>query len=285
MSLEAINELSLDFKVPKIRSVRCIQGDKNTLRIHITLTSNGQKHSLDPKTMFARCEMLTPSGSQIMRDCTIDSDGTVFLSLTDDIVFTVGTIKAQIQVIQSNTQQILTSMPFNIMVYTNLLDEERVQSANDYTSLKNMFLRMDKVINTAEGYLLEFPTWMSNENERLSNEQNRVTAEMQRVNSTTSVINGAQKAVSDAQEAVGNAQSATSNAQNAASNAQKAVSDANTALSTANTTNATAKRVVEDCKNLLKQFGDAMEPGVWTVIQDGEPRYNVHRQVWIQDDL
>ena len=116
MSLNTIQTINLDFTVPKVKNVRCVENDSFSRTIHIIITNNGQIYPLDNASMTVNYKINKPDNTYIYNHVPINSDGSVTIELPDQAMTSPGISKSELQVISSINNEILSTMPFNIIV-------------------------------------------------------------------------------------------------------------------------------------------------------------------------
>lgn len=142
MSLQIQNEITLDFNIPKIKNVRCVQNDKNSRIIHITITNNGKLYKLDSSNMAARYKISKPDDKYIYNEAEINEDGTVTINIPDQAMTVGGIAHSELQISDSSTGQILSTMPFNIIIEKSVVDVDETLSQNESGVINDMINHM-----------------------------------------------------------------------------------------------------------------------------------------------
>lgn len=145
MSLETIQNITLDFTIPKIKNVRCVQDDKNSRIINILITNNGGVYPLDKLTMVARYKIHKPDHTYIYNKVPINDDGTVTIELSEQAMTAIGVAHSELQISDSSTGNILSTMPFNIIVEKSVISNKDIESKNE-----------SDVINSFINHLVDF---------------------------------------------------------------------------------------------------------------------------------
>lgn len=177
MNLNIVNNITLDFTVPKIQNIRCVENDKNSRTIHITVTKNGQIFALDNHTMIAKYKIHKPDNRYIYNSAAINSDGTVTLALTEQAMVAAGVAKSELQILDSSTEKVLSTMPFNIIIEKSVVSNQDIESTNEFDVLNNLILHETERVESVKQ--LE-KTVTENENSRNQNETIRKSSEVQR---------------------------------------------------------------------------------------------------------
>ncbi|MDE6233403.1 MAG: phage baseplate upper protein, partial [Lachnospiraceae bacterium] len=136
MNLETIQNITLDFIVPRIQNVRCVEDDHNSRTINILITKNGTVYPLDNKTMTARYKIHKPDHTYIYNDALINDDGSVTIKLSDQAMSVVGVTHSELQI--SDSKNILSTMPFNIIVEKSVLSNKDIESKNESDVINGM---------------------------------------------------------------------------------------------------------------------------------------------------
>lgn len=137
MSLETIQKITLDFTVPRIKNVRCVENDQNSRIINIVITNDGKEYPLNSSTMSAKCKIHKPDHTYIYNEAPINSDGSVTINLTDQAMAIAGNARAELQ-ISDSTGKILSTMPFHIIVEKSVLSNKDIESKNESDVINGM---------------------------------------------------------------------------------------------------------------------------------------------------
>ncbi len=138
MSLETIQNITLDFTVPRIKNVRCVESDENSRIIHITITNNGQPYPLDANTMLAKYKIHKPDQTYIYNSIPINSDGTVTIELSRQATSVSGLCPCELQISDITNSCILSTMPFQIIVEKSVLSNSDIISASESDVIRDM---------------------------------------------------------------------------------------------------------------------------------------------------
>lgn len=137
MSLQINQNITLDFSIPKIKNVRVVEGDRDSRIINITVTNNGTKYMLDKNTMIARYKIHKPDCKYIYNEVPINDDGTVTINLTDQAVAVSGIANSELQV-SDLSKNILSTMPFNIIVERSVVNKDDIISQSESNVIDGM---------------------------------------------------------------------------------------------------------------------------------------------------
>lgn len=130
-------KITLDFTVPRIKNVRCVQNDKETRMIHIWVTNEGEPFPLDAATMTARYKIHKPDHTYIYHETPINSDGTVTINLTEQAMAATGVARSELQISDLNGK-ILSTMPFHIIVEKSAASNQDILSSNESDVINGM---------------------------------------------------------------------------------------------------------------------------------------------------
>lgn len=137
MSLQINQNITLDFLIPKIKNVRVVEGDRDSRIINITVTNNGTKYYLDKNTMIARYKIHKPDNKYIYNNIEINDDGTITIQLTNQATIVDGICNAELQ-ITDLSGNILSTMPFNIIVEKSVVSDDDIISQSESTVIEDL---------------------------------------------------------------------------------------------------------------------------------------------------
>lgn len=135
--MQAIQKLTLDVNdTDSYKYVYGIQFDNKSRILIINLEENGKPFRISStNTAIFRC--LKPDGTSVLNPVTINSDGTVTVELTDQMLAVEGKVKADISLMEGKA--VLSSATFNIEV------EKAPISANQITSTDEFLILIEKI--------------------------------------------------------------------------------------------------------------------------------------------
>lgn len=140
------------------RYINAKQGDINSRFLKITLTENGKK-IIPPNRCRASFRCLKPDSRICINNATINSDSTITATLTEQVLASAGTVRADISLLDGKT--VLSSATFFITVEASPASEGNILSSDEFlilvkttndaisaiNSLDDVF---DKTINSIE---------------------------------------------------------------------------------------------------------------------------------------
>lgn len=183
-------KINLDFTRNRYVSVTAKQYDINSRYIIIQFTNNGELVKLT-SNYKVEIRMTTPDKRVIVDDTcsSIQEDGTVLLTLTDNMLHKAGRAVAEVRLYQSEEDNVtaLSPMNFYVAVIESPCSEEEILSSPDGVTLVNLY----KEIHTDYTYVItESRTYASLAEESESNAyQSALLAAASEKASKTSEVN------------------------------------------------------------------------------------------------
>ena len=148
MKNDIIQNIRLDMNAPKIKSSLSVRlGDTCTRSIHVTMSNGGSVVSME-NALVALIEIEKPDGNHCYNDCVI-SGNEIQYTITTQTVNVEGTCKCQISVTFEDGA-VITSPLFDLVVYSQLVDQNEVKSQNEYTSLTEQVVMANAYANNAK---------------------------------------------------------------------------------------------------------------------------------------
>ena len=143
------------------------QGDIESRFLKITLTENGKK--IEPtKRCIASFRCLKPDGRICINKSIINEDGTITVTLTEQVLASAGTVRADISLLDGST--VLSSATFFIIVEASPSCEGNVLSSNEFLILVKTTNDAISAIHSIEDELSdieEFKAFMGYTNQTL----------------------------------------------------------------------------------------------------------------------
>lgn len=203
MKNDIIQNIRLDMNAPKIKSSLSVRlGDTCTRSIHVTLSNGGSVVSME-NALVALIEIEKPDGNHCYNDCVI-SGNEIQYTITTQTVNVEGTCKCQISVTFEDGAMI-TSPIFDLVVYSQLVDQNEVKSKNEYTSLTEQVVMANAYANNAK----------ASETAAGVSETNAKASEDAAKESETNALSSANDAAQSAQEALASKEAAAESETNA----------------------------------------------------------------------
>ena len=256
-----VQKVTLDFNNPNIKTLRFHQYDKDARKIVITFTNLGQTVPIDASTTEARIKWLKPDGYPVFNDAIINTDGTVTVICTEQMLIADGIGHAEIMLLEKSSEKVLHSMPVKAVIQKSVYCHCKLTSTAEFDALVHILLK----IREAERIIEKFPEWEAAENARKQAELAREQAEKEREKNTAIAIANANTAADNtnnaaikantatiiANNAANNANNAAINADDAANNAIQATQDANNAIDKMNHKLAEAQGVINEARQAI----------------------------------
>ena len=196
MKNDIIQNIRLDMNAPKIKSSLSVRlGDTCTRSIHVTLSNGGSVVSME-NALVALIEIEKPDGNHCYNDCVI-SGNEIQYTITTQTVNVEGTCKCQISVTFEDGA-VITSPIFDLVVYAQLVDQNKVKSQNEYTSLTEQVVMANVYANNAK----------ASETAAGVSETNAKASEDAAKESETNALSSANDAEQSAQEALASKEAA-----------------------------------------------------------------------------
>ena len=203
MKNDIIQNIRLDMNAPKIKSSLSVRlGDTCTRSIHVTMSNGGSVVSME-NALVALIEIEKPDGNHCYNDCVI-SGNEIQYTITTQTVNVEGTCKCQISVTFEDGAMI-TSPIFDLVVYSQLVDQNEVKSKNEYTSLTEQVVMANAYANNAK----------ASETAAGVSETNAKASEDAAKESETNALSYANDAAQSAQEALSSKEAAAVSEENA----------------------------------------------------------------------
>lgn len=204
MKNDIIQNIRLDMNAPKIKSSLSVRlGDTCTRSIHVTLSNGGSVVSME-NALVALIEIEKPDGNHCYNDCVI-SGNEIQYTITTQTINVEGTCKCQINVTFEHGA-IVSSPVFDLVVYSQLVDQNEVKSQNEYSALTEQVVMANDYANNAK--LSADAAGVSETNAK----ESEIVAKESEQNADTS----ANEAARSAQEALESKEAATVSEENAA---------------------------------------------------------------------
>ena len=169
-------EIILDYNNPTEYPIRLHQCDRNTRKIYVTCINNGQMQEIDASTTRPYIKWLKPDGKIVLNDCKINSDGTILVECSEQMLLADGYANGEIMLVDQDSDQVIHTMPFKTVIQKSVYPDDRITSSDEFCALNNLLIK----IKDAEKFIAEFPKWEAAENLRKQAETERQNAEAAR---------------------------------------------------------------------------------------------------------
>lgn len=242
------HNLSLDLYYNEEKTIDTKEYDKNSRYITVSLTYKGKEYQISGDTVKARIKWLKPDKKAVFNDCVINSDNTITIDLTKQMLIVSGVAKATLSLYDINTDQVLSTTSFNAIIEASAVSDDTILSSDEFKTVQSEFKKLDelnKTVTECENIRQKNEeTRNANEDIRNTNENNRISAENTRMDFENTRIENENKRITnentrqqnettrETQEDKRQSDTATaiSNANNAAKNANDKANDLQTKL-------------------------------------------------------
>lgn len=199
------HNLSLDLYYNEEKTIDTKEYDKNSRYITVSLTFKGEEYKIAGDSVKARVKWLKPDKKAVFNDCVINSDNTVTIDLTEQMLIASGVAKATLSLYDINTNQVLSSTSFNAIIEASAVSDDTILSSDEYNSLHNEFKRLNDKVEELDKTVTEHENIREkNEDSRKTNEIKRESNESKRINSENTRINNENKRIDSEDERVKN---------------------------------------------------------------------------------
>lgn len=147
--MEYIKELHLD--VSGGESYACVtakQFDKKARYIKIILYDNSKKYVF-PDDAEVKLRARKPDGNSVLNDADVDSDKSIIVELTEQLLAVAGNVKAELSLYGSDGA-VLTSCTFYIIVVPTVCDFKNIESTYEYNSLNSALQSVSSAVDSAQ---------------------------------------------------------------------------------------------------------------------------------------
>lgn len=136
--MKTYNKLYLDFTSNNTDIVTAVEDDSNSRYLDVFLLNNGLAVNLTGEEVKIYAEK--PDGTTIFNngEITEPENGRCQFLLTTQLLSVPGIVKCQVSTWKDN-EQILTTLPFDIVVTKSLRNDETIESSNEYGALVILF--------------------------------------------------------------------------------------------------------------------------------------------------
>lgn len=199
------HNLSLDLYYNEEKTIDTKEYDRNSRYITVSLTYKGEEYKISGNSVKARIKWLKPDKKPVFNDCVINSDNTITIDLTEQMLIVSGIAKATLSLYDINTDQVLSSTSFNAIIEASAVSDDTILSSDEYNSLHNEFKRLNDKVEELDKTVTEHENVREeNEENRKSNEIKRETNESERINSENARINNENTRIDSENERVKN---------------------------------------------------------------------------------
>ena len=138
MSIQNIQNITIDFSKNNIVSVSVKQYDKNTRFLIVKCTDNGKFVKLDKSSMACNIKILTPDDRAIFNTCEILDDGTVKVPLSESTLFSSGIANAELSVTNTSEEQRIGTMKFRLIIDSSVYSDDKIIASDEFNALTDL---------------------------------------------------------------------------------------------------------------------------------------------------
>lgn len=195
MNLNDENHITLDLSIHRVVNVVCSQDDMNSRKLYIRLTNDGKEYPIQASdtSISIKYKLCKADNKFVYNNIDgITNDGEIFIDLTEQCTSYAGVAHTELQLmknttsIDSNDGQVISSMPFNVIVRPSVINNDAIESTDEFGALTELITE-NKVLNDSlkelENTLEENEEIRkASEEQRQQNEDNRQLEENNRTN-------------------------------------------------------------------------------------------------------
>ena len=235
--------------------VPAVQGDGNNVRgFEVELISNNVQYVVDAKKVIVSIAGTKPDTKQILNECEVTEEGFILVDITSQMTAVAGRGDYSITLMDRETNALLQSFPFYILVTKSAFNANEIVSSNEFQLLTRTIMEAEKATADIRDLEVEFT---ANEDGRKQAESDRVIAEDSRVQAEIAREQAEQKRQTDTATAIQNANNATADAITATNNANQATNDALDATADAITATQNTNAAITNANNATTDAIDA----------------------------
>lgn len=149
MAFGTQKNIILDLYNDKYVSTRVSQYDINSRDIIIQITDNGVPYKVDLSKISVKIKYSKSDGNIVLNDIlpeNILSDGTIKLTLTEQMCASFGMNEAELMLIDLNTTKVIHTMHFVVNVKKSVIDNKEITSKDEFTTLENALVRIENAL-------------------------------------------------------------------------------------------------------------------------------------------
>lgn len=148
--------LELDFYRTSYKSVKAHQYDKNTRFIEVTCINDASVCQLNSDSMNCRLKLTTPDGRHMWKDEEIQANGTILISLEESMLLVPGICKAELNIYELDSQKLLSTMPFDLIVIGSVYDNSIIESTDEFNALNTLLFAAHGIYETLKEHITNF---------------------------------------------------------------------------------------------------------------------------------
>lgn len=156
MAFGTTKYITLDLYNDKYVSTRVVQYDIDSRDIIIRITNNGVPYEIDSSKVSVKIKYSKSDGNIVLNDILSEdilSDGTIKLTLTDQMCASFGRNEAELMLINVDDSQVIHTMHFIVNVIKSSTDNNDIISTNEFVTLENALLKVETLYNFKDEFL------------------------------------------------------------------------------------------------------------------------------------
>ena len=241
------HDLTLDLYYNEEKTIDTKEYDKNSRYITVRLTYKGKEYAIG-NSIKAKIKWLKPDKKAVFNDCIINSNNTITINLTEQMLLVSGVAKATLSLYDITLNQVVSTTSFNAIIESSAFDNSVVTSSNEFDTLNKMILDEDKRIEAVKN-LDKLVT--DNEKIRQANEETRKINETKRINAENIRKQNETTRTNAESERVKNENTRIANEKTRQTQETKRQNDTATAITNANNAAKNANDKANDLQNKL----------------------------------
>ncbi len=144
--------LVLDVIANPIKSISVKQFNQYTYKLVVTFTANGLLYSINKDNEMAYLKVITPVGNHCLYEGTIDDNGTVTFTLPQQLSWSAGRGKANVDIYDKETgTKRVPSLVFDVVVEESAYDDGVVVESEDFKIFANYIAQMTNKVDKEDG--------------------------------------------------------------------------------------------------------------------------------------
>lgn len=146
-TLNNTRHLELDFYRTSYKCVKIHQYDIDTRYVHVTCTNDASIFPLDPNQMTCVLKLVTPDNRHMLKEQTIQPDGTVLINIEASMTLVAGSNKAELNIYDITRSKLLSTMPFDLIVIGSVYNNDIVTATDEFDLLNDLIRESKEVYN------------------------------------------------------------------------------------------------------------------------------------------
>ena len=143
MSFKYVETIDLQIDQELTNPIQAKQGDSESYLLINIKNNDGTNFDLTDKVV--RLYAIKPDDKKVFNDCEVidEKNGQIEVKLTTQILAVTGWLKCEL-IISDNNSSKLSTMSFIIDVIATNIDDNKIESTNEFQALNNALARIEK---------------------------------------------------------------------------------------------------------------------------------------------